>query len=139
MNERPGWNDYFLGIAKAVSERGDCTRSKVGAIAVDDRRIVIATGYNGHEPGGKSCLKGDCPRGLLTYGQRPPGGSYNDCEAIHAEDNVLRFARIAGQITRLVGSVMYVTREPCTSCYEQLILWKVARAVWPGGERDLQL
>ena len=31
----PGWDDYFLGIARAVSRRGDCTRRQVGAVLVD--------------------------------------------------------------------------------------------------------
>lgn len=36
-NERPDWDAYFLGIARAVAERADCTRSKVGA----DRKSVV--------------------------------------------------------------------------------------------------
>lgn len=136
-NERPGWDEFYLGVAAAISARGDCRRSKVGAVAVDHTRVIINGGYNGFEPGGQSCLAGDCPRGLKSYDQQPPGGSYTDCDAIHAEDNALRFARQTDQIQRLKGSTMYVTREPCGKCYEQLILWHVARAVWPGGERKL--
>lgn len=59
---RPGWDQYFLGIAQAVSARADCTRRKVGAVIVKDRRIV-STGYNGAASGEGSCLAGDCPRG----------------------------------------------------------------------------
>ncbi|MBI5028178.1 MAG: cell division protein DedD, partial [Actinobacteria bacterium] len=39
----PGWDEYFLTIASAVAGRAKCTRRKVGAVLVLDRRI-IATG-----------------------------------------------------------------------------------------------
>ena len=53
----PGWDDYFLGIAEAVSARAKCVRRRVGAVLVVDRRI-IATGYNGAAPGLPDCLEG---------------------------------------------------------------------------------
>lgn len=61
--DRPDWHTWALGIAEAVSLRGDCTRRRVGAILLDGRHRVFGAGYNGTEPGGKSCLKGECPRG----------------------------------------------------------------------------
>ena len=60
----PGWDEYFLGIAAAVSARAKCTRRRVGAVLTIDHRI-IATGYNGAAPGEEDCLQGACPRGLL--------------------------------------------------------------------------
>lgn len=61
--ERPDWSDWALGIAEAISLRGDCTRRRVGALLLDTRHRIIGAGYNGTAPGGKSCLKGECPRG----------------------------------------------------------------------------
>lgn len=137
---RPGWDDYFLGIAKAVSERGDCTRSKVGAVLVDKKRIVVATGYNGQLPNEPGCLTGACPRGRHGYDSVPANTPYDDpvkgCTGIHGEDNVLRFARIAGQTQRMVGAVIYVTREPCEGCHKLILEAGVGKSVWPGGSYD---
>ncbi len=47
---RPTWDEYFLGIAAAVSQRADCRRRRVGAVLVAQHRIV-ATGYNGSSHG----------------------------------------------------------------------------------------
>lgn len=60
---RPDWDVWALGIAAAIASRGDCTRRRVGACILDRQHRVIGAGYNGTEPGGRSCLKGDCPRG----------------------------------------------------------------------------
>lgn len=60
---RPDWHEYALGVAKAVSLRGDCTRRQVGAVIMDANHRIAGAGYNGSYPGGPSCLKGDCPRG----------------------------------------------------------------------------
>lgn len=62
-SKRPGWDAYFLNVAQAVAQRGDCTRRQVGAIIVDQNHRIISTGYNGTAPGQKSCLEGSCPRG----------------------------------------------------------------------------
>jgi dCMP deaminase len=65
---RAGWDEWALGIAFAIGPgptgRADCTRRRVGAVIIEpNRHNIIGAGYNGTEPGGPSCLKGDCPRG----------------------------------------------------------------------------
>lgn len=61
--ERPDWDAWAMGIAHAVSKRGDCTRRQVGAVLLDQGHRVIGCGYNGGPSGGESCLAGECPRG----------------------------------------------------------------------------
>src|SRR4029453_5325239 len=43
---RPGWDEYFMNIAKMVALRSNCLKRKVAAIIIKDQRI-ISTGYNG--------------------------------------------------------------------------------------------
>ena len=46
QDDRPTWDEYFLGIADLISKRSTCLRRRVGAVLVKDKRI-LATGYNG--------------------------------------------------------------------------------------------
>lgn len=67
---RPDWDTWAMGIAQAVSTRGDCTRRQVGAVLLDGAHRVIGCGYNGGPRGGESCLAGECPRGRhYRYGE----------------------------------------------------------------------
>jgi dCMP deaminase len=118
---RPTWNDYFIGIAKAVAERSDCERSKVGAVVVKDRRIR-ATGYNGSPAGADGC--DTCPRRNSGV---EPGSPYHNCVAIHAEANAL----IHCDRSDLQGATVYVTREPCFDCDKLLQGAGVHAVVWP--------
>jgi dCMP deaminase len=123
--ERPAWDEYFMGIAQAVARRGDCTRRRVGCVLVDSDHRIIGTGYNGAEPGGPSCLAGECPRGQLTQAQVASGtGGYHNCIAIHAEANALLFAR-----TSCRGATAYVSSEVCPDCRKLLRGAGVVRVV----------
>jgi dCMP deaminase len=110
---RPTWDDYFLGIAYAVAARADCSRAQVGAVIVKDHRIV-ATGYNGAPAGDPGCLEGNCPR---TQINPEPGSNYDNCIALHAEQNALLYA----DRDKCEGAIMYTTRTPCPTC------WKLIR------------
>lgn len=114
---RPGWDDYFLGIAEAVAARADCTRRRVGAVIVKDHRIV-STGYNGALPEQPGCLSGACPRATSDV---PHGSSYDTgpgmCIAVHAEANALLYA----DRDKCEGATMYLTCEPCDGC--QRLIW----------------
>ena len=126
MEERLGWDEYFLQIASAVSVRADCTRSKVGAVLVDDNHRIIGTGYNGSPPGAPGCLSGACPRGKLSYEELPPESNYGNCIANHAEFNAVIYALPEER----PGSTIYVTRRPCVLCKELLLAEGIVRVVW---------
>lgn len=122
MSDRPDWNDYFMGIARAVARRSDCERDRVGAVVVKARR-VRSTGYNGSPAGHAGCVS--CPR--RTSGVSP-GSSYDNCIAVHAEANALLYC----DREDLVGATLYVTREPCRSCWKLIDGAGVENVVWPG-------
>lgn len=110
---RPGWDEWGLWLAAAVSLRGDCLRRRVGAVLLDSHHRIVGAGYNGSPPGGPSCLAGGCPRAFSGVG---PGSSYDTgpgrCIALHAEFNAIVDAGL-----RLVrGTTMYVTETPCVGC-----------------------
>ncbi len=92
--ERPGWNQYFLSIAKEVASRATCPRASVGAVIVRDNRI-LSTGYNGSLPGELHCIDIGC---LMVN---------NHCErTIHAETNaVVQAARFG---VPLDGAILYL-------------------------------
>ena len=130
------WPHYFMNITYLVAERATCSRRKVGAIAVKNKRI-LATGYNGAPRGEKDCLEGACPRGALDYATVPGLGDYDRpgtpgfCIAIHAEVNALLFA------TRdTKGATAYITDPPCPGCRKALAAAGVVRVIFPGGEYD---
>lgn len=128
--DRPSWDTYFIRVAQAVALRGDCRRSQVGAVLVEDRtHRILSTGYNGVEPNVPGCLSGACPRGLLSYGEQPPGGNYDNCIGIHAEDNCISwwidwFNYEDSQVS------MFITREPCDGCLSLMREYRVRRVVW---------
>lgn len=131
---RPSWDDYFLGIAQAVSVRGDCTRAQVGGVMV--KRLAglptqVGAGYNGPPPGVPGCLSaGACPRGRLSAEECPPNSDYANCTADHAERNCVRLTPAGHR----QGATLYVTREPCPSCRTLITAARIGRVVWPHGE-----
>ena len=62
---RPGWDEYFMEIARTVATRATCPRASVGAVLVRDHRI-LTTGYNGAPRHVAHCTEVGC-----DTGQRP--------------------------------------------------------------------
>lgn len=131
-SSRPGWAPYFVNLARAVATRADCRRAQHGAVVVDQHNRVVSTGYNGHAPGGPSCLNGECPRGLLSQEECPSLSSYDTgalehrCDSMHAESNALAFAR-----TDTTGMTLYVTGQPCAGCIRTASAHRIAYIIWP--------
>lgn len=95
-------DDYFLGIAEAISQAATCPRRSVGVVVVKGNRIV-GGGYNGAPSGDPHCKdigcdisKGHCKR------------------ASHAERNAIETAARFG--IPLEGTRLFVTLEPCGDC-----------------------
>ena len=115
--------DYYLDIAEEVSERSTCLKRHYGAIIVKDDEI-IATGYNGAPRGMSSCL--DCEKCNRHNSKR--GDDYNQCKAVHAEQNAI----ISASRREMIGSALYITGlnadgtyvenpAPCALCKRMII------------------
>lgn len=98
--DRPSWDEYFAGIAEAVSKRATCPRASVGAVIVSEDNRILSTGYNGSTRGDLHCtdpesIGGGC---LIEDGH---------CQrALHAEVNAVAHAARAG--VSLKGSRIYI-------------------------------
>jgi dCMP deaminase len=101
--ERPSWDEYFLNLARDVSERATCMSTIFGAIVVKDKRI-LSTGYNGAPRKTKDCWeRGNCLRRQLNI---PSGHRYELCRSVHAEQNAIINAARAG--VSVEGADMYL-------------------------------
>jgi len=130
LSERPSWDEYFLGIARAVARRSDCERDKVGAVVVGSDKRIRSTGYNGAPAGQPGCST--CPRRGSNV---EPGSCYSNCVAIHAELNALLYC----DRSDLPGSTLYVSRAPCYGCLKAIYAAGIALVIWPEGLEDLTL
>ncbi|NOZ70669.1 MAG: dCMP deaminase [Chloroflexi bacterium] len=122
MDNRPSWDEYFMGIALQVAKRSTCDRAHVGAVIVRDRRI-LTTGYNGSPSGLPHC---DDVGHLLVDG--------HCVRTIHAEQNAIVQAGYLGVSVR--GGTLYVTHQPCLTCAKLIINAGIRRVVYAGTYPD---
>lgn len=112
---RPGWDRYFMDIARVVSLRGNCIKRKIAAVIVKDKRI-ISTGYNGTPRGIRNCNEGGCPR-CNRFGAS--GQQLDECVCSHAEENAIVQAAYHG--VSIKGGTIYTTYSPCLICTKMII------------------
>ena len=133
---RPDWDEYFIGIAKAVATRATCLRRRYGAVITKDN-IIVSTGYNGAPSGMKDCLEvGKCTRKEL---QVPHGERYELCHSVHAEANAI----IRASVDELRGATIYISgidddndeclSEPCMMCKRMILNSSMAKVVYSDG------
>jgi len=103
-NQRPGWTDYFLGLARVVSQRSHDIHTKHGCVITDQNNRILGVGYNGF------------PRGLndqelpITRPEKYPW-------MVHSERNAL-----SNCIVRPDNGIAYVTGQCCNDCI--IALWQ---------------
>jgi len=114
---RPDREDYFMTIAMAVRRRADCSGNRVGAVIVQDRRIV-STGYNGTPENMPNCSEGGCHR-CRERSSYPSGTGYDLCICVHAEQNALLAAARFG--IAVAGATIYTTMRPCFGCTKEML------------------
>ncbi len=112
---RPGWDQYFMSIAKLASTRSTCLRRKVGAVIVKNKRI-LSTGYNGAPRNLAHCLEVGCLREKMHIRS---GERHELCRAIHAEQNAVIQSAVSG--VSIEGADIYCTTFPCVLCSKIII------------------
>lgn len=110
------WDYRFVNLAREISTWSKDPSTQIGAIAVDSKRRIIATGYNGF------------PSGMCD-----DESLYNNREEklkriIHAEMNVIYNAAEHG--VSLSGATLYVWGLPvCSHCALGVIQSGISRVV----------
>lgn len=111
--KRKDWHQYFLDIAKTIAQRASCDRLHVGAVIVDDHRI-LTTGYNGSSPRAPHCdevghlmIDGHCKR------------------TSHAEMNAI--AQAASEGVKIARTHIYITHAPCMECFRMILASGIIR------------
>jgi dCMP deaminase len=130
IENRPSWEEYFMGITTLVAKRSTCRRRAVGAILVKDKRI-LSTGYNGAPSGIRHCLDIGCLREdmMVASGER-----HELCRGIHAEQNAIIQAAFHGVSIR--GATLFCTNLPCVICAKMLINAGITKIYYQSGYAD---
>ncbi len=111
-----------MNITLDVSTRSTCLRAQVGAIIVNNKRI-LTTGYNGAPKGLPHCLDAGCE---IVDG--------HCVRALHAEQNAILQAALYG--VPLEGGTIYTTHQPCHTCAKMIINAGLVRVVFAGKYPD---
>ncbi len=119
-----------MQIAEVVSQRSTCLRRRVGAVVVNDKRI-ISTGYNGTLSGLEHCDIIGCLRQKLHV---PSGERQEICRGLHAEANALLFAASYG--VDMHNALLYCTHQPCILCAKMIIQAGIKHVYYKGTYPD---
>lgn len=101
------WVDAFMDTAERFAQLSSAVRLKVGAVVVQDNRI-ISIGYNGMPSGWSN----DCEEKVWDK-----TGDYElktKDEVIHAEANAI--SKLARDGERGLGADLFCTHAPCIQC-----------------------
>lgn len=122
-DSRPGWDNYFMDMARLASRRATCLRRKVGAVIAKDKHL-LSTGYNGAPKNIIHCDQAGCIRAKLNIAS---GQRHELCRGLHAEQNAIIQAALYG--VSLKGATLYCTNMPCVICAKMIINAGITRVV----------
>lgn len=101
---RPNWTNYFLGLAKVISQRSHDVHTQHGCVITDQNNRILGVGYNGFP-------KGLNDKDLPT--NRPDKYHW----MVHSERNAL-----SNCVIRPDNGIAYVTGQCCNDCI--IALWQ---------------
>ena len=108
------WDKRFIGLAEHVACWSKDPSTKVGAVIVNDKKQVLAMGYNGF------------PRGVHDHEERYADRKIKLQLVAHAERNALDNA-----FMDVEGATLYSTLYPCTDCAKGIIQRGIRKVVTP--------
>lgn len=117
FHNRPGWDEYFLEIAKLTATRSPDANTKCGCVITLDNRI-LGTGYNGLPAGVNNEYFANA-RPKQKDGEPKPLKSLKHDFMIHAEQNCIFNLRVLP----VLNAKAYITGLPCLQCL--ISLWQV--------------
>lgn len=122
--QRHSWDQFFMNVAKECATMGTCVRRQVGCVLVDERRVIIGTGFNGPPHGFPHCRYVESAR--CPGAGAPSGQGLDQCLALHAEQNALAHCSDKQRI-----HTCYTTVSPCASvCIKELLQTSCRRIVF---------
>ena len=122
MTDRLDRKGFYREQVLLYQRRSTCLRLQVGAIIIDEGRIVSG-GYNGAPAGFPHCTPDIC-------------GPDNPCHrTIHAEANAIAFAAKRGIATQ--DCAMWATDSPCLECAKLIINAGIASVTFLRAYRDV--
>jgi dCMP deaminase len=101
------WDDFFMGLAQYVAQKSKDRSRKIGAVAVDQRNVVLSLGWNGF------------PRGVNDDVEERHARPKKYFWVVHAEGNLVANASSKG--VSLLGAKMYVNWYPCCDCAKIIV------------------
>lgn len=113
MTKQHEWDEYFLGIAEAVSRKSKDPSSKMGCVIVDKNKRVVSLGYNGLIQG--------ADESKMTMDERPMKYYFS----IHSEMNAVLFASQS-----LQGCTLYNRVATCENCLKYCLQAGIKRFVY---------
>ena len=101
------WDKRFMELAQLIASWSKDPSRKVGCVIVDDKRTILATGYNGFPRGVDDSIE--------ERFERPQKYEFTE----HAERNAVFSAARNG--VKLEGSTIYVPWFTCVDCCRAVI------------------
>jgi len=110
---RPGFDEWALGLAMAVSLRSRDPSTKVGAVIIRQDKTIASMGYNGF------------PRNMEDKPEWWETKEEKYARVIHAEMNALLNCKES-----VKGMTLYITHPPCENCAKHVAAAGIERVVF---------
>jgi len=120
----------LLGIARREADQSSDWWRQIGALLVDNGRVVISA-FNRHQPTDHTPYIDGDPRFNFNWGER-----IDLSTALHAEAGVIGQAAARGFSTR--GTSLYVSTFPCPPCAYLIRAAQLSQVYYAGGYSLLQ-